>query len=252
MVASGSAPQTLLFRQLFDAETCSFTYLLGDPLTGDAALVDPVLGQQDHDLQLLQELMLNLRFCLETNLHADHISAAGQLLRGGDRLQLGSLWIDVIATPGHTPEYVADRTGETHLLSGDSLLIRGCGRTDFQNGDSGALFDSLQQLLKLPDRMVVYPGHDSQGRRQTSIREERECNPRLVGRSREDFIQLMNHLRLAPPKQIAKAMPANRYLCDLIPGGEHPYERQRQENNGAEKIETTNREIFNDFIWMFF
>jgi glyoxylase-like metal-dependent hydrolase (beta-lactamase superfamily II) len=184
---------------------------------------------------------------------APGIRNADQLLRGGERLQLGSLWIDVIATPGHTPEHVAYRIGETHLLSGDSLLIRGCGRTDFQNGDPGALFDSLHQLLKLPDRMVVYPGHDTQGRCQTSIREERECNPRLVGRSREDFIQLMNNLRLAPPKQIAKALPANRYLGDLIPAGEHQHERelQLQEINAAEKIEAANKEIFNDFIGMF-
>jgi uncharacterized NAD(P)/FAD-binding protein YdhS/glyoxylase-like metal-dependent hydrolase (beta-lactamase superfamily II) len=273
--SSPRTDQPLLFRQLFDPKTSTFTYLLADPRTGDAALVDPVLGYEDRDLQLLQELKLSLRFCLETHLHADHITAAGQLRRrtgcrllvpaapgisnadqllsGGDRLQLGGIWIEVIATPGHTPEHVAYRIGDSHLLSGDSLLIRGCGRTDFQNGNPSDLYDSLQQLLKLPDQMLVYPGHDGKGRCQSTIREERENNPRLVGRSRADFTQLMNNLRLAPPEQIAKALPANLYLGDLLPDVGHQSEREQhqRERNDAEKIEAANKEIINDFIGMF-
>lgn len=274
-LSSPAPEQLLLFRQLFDPETTTFTYLLADPRTGDAALVDPVLGYEDRDLQLLQELKLSLRFCLETHLHADHITSAGQLRRrtgcrllvpaapgishadqllsGGDRLQLGGIWIEVIATPGHTPEHVAYRIGDSHLLSGDCLMIRGCGRTDFQNGNPSDLYDSLQLLLKLPDQMLVYPGHDGKGRCQTTIREERENNPRLVGRSRAEFIQLMNNLRLAPPKQIAQALPANRYLGDLLPDVEHQSEREQhqREMNDAEKIEAVNKEMINDFIGMF-
>jgi sulfur dioxygenase len=141
--------------------------------------VHPVLEQLERDLSLLQDLGLRLNVCLETHLHADHITAAGQLrrrtdcrllvpaaegirgadplLRGDERLQLGGLAIEVIATPGHTAEHMANRIGDSHLFSGDALLIRGCGRTDFQNGDPGQLYDSLQRLLSLPDAMLVYP-----------------------------------------------------------------------------------------------
>jgi len=264
----------LLMRQLFDSETSTFTYLLADPRTGDAALVDPVLGHEDRDLLLLQELKLNLRFCLETHLHADHITSAGQLrrrtgcrlivpaapgvrnadrlLRGGERLPLGTLWIEVIATPGHTPEHVAYRVGDHHLFTGDCLLIRGCGRTDFQNGNASDLYDSLQTLLAFPETMVVYPGHGSKGHCWTTIREEREFNPRFAGRSRESFMQVMASLKLEPPRQIAKALPANQYLGDLLPEGIENRELSvDQELLAAQSIEATNMDIINDYMGMF-
>ena len=263
----------LLIRQLFDSETSTFTYLLADPRTGEAALVDPVLGHEDRDLLLLQELKLTLRFCLETHLHADHITAAGQLrrrtgcrlivpaapgvrnadrlLHGGERLALGTLWIDVIATPGHTPEHVAYRIGD-HLFTGDCLLIRGCGRTDFQNGNASDLYDSLTKLLSLPEDTVVHPGHDSKGRCSTTIREEREFNLRFAGRSRDSFIQVMANLKLAPPKQISKALPANQHLGDLLPEEIENFESSiDQELLAAQSIEAANKDIINDYLGMF-
>lgn len=272
-LVGGVAP--LLLRQLFDAQSCTYTYLIADPASGDAALVDPVLEQLERDLSLLQELGLRLNFCLETHLHADHITAAGQLrrrtgcrlvvpaaeglrsadqlLRGGERLPLGSIAIEAIPTPGHTPEHMAYRIGDSHLFSGDALLIRGCGRTDFQNGDPAQLYDSLQRLLSLPDTMLVYPCHDYQGRSHSSIGEERRLNPKLTGRSREGFIQLMQQQRLAPPKRIAEALPANLHLGDLQPAEQHDRERQvrRLESEQALATEEANREIYNAFLGMF-
>jgi glyoxylase-like metal-dependent hydrolase (beta-lactamase superfamily II) len=261
-------------RQLFDPETFTFTYLLADPRTGDAALLDTVLGHEDRDLLLLQELKLTLRFCLETHLHADHITSACQLRRrtgcslvvpaapgirnadrllyGGEVLTLGTLSVEVIATPGHTPEHVAYRIGDHTLFTGDCLLIRGCGRTDFQNGNASDLYDSLRKLLSMPDSMVVYPGHDSKGRTSTTIVEEREFNPRIAGRSRESFIQLMTNLKLAPAKLISTALPANQYLGDFLPDGERKWERALdQEKQVAHTIEATNKDIINEYLGMF-
>jgi len=271
---AGSAG-TLLLRQLFDAQSCTYTYLIADPVSGEAALVDPVLEQLERDLSLLQDLGLRLNVCLETHLHADHITSAGQLrrrtgcrllvpaaegirgadqlLRGDERLQLGGLAIEVIATPGHTAEHMAYRIGDSHLFSGDALLIRGCGRTDFQNGDPGQLYDSLQRLLGLPDAMLVYPCHDYMGRSHTSIDEERRLNPKLVGRTREAFIQLLQQQQLAPPKRIAEALPANLHLGDLMPAEQHDQERQDREleSEQAQATEEANKEIYNAFLGMF-
>ena len=266
---------SVLLRQLFDAQSSTYTYLIADPASGQAALVDPVLEQLERDITLLQELGLSLSLCLETHLHADHITAAGQLrqrtgcrlvvpaaaglrgadqlLRGQERLPLGAITIEAIATPGHTPEHMAYRIGDAILLSGDALLIRGCGRTDFQNGDPAQLYDSLQRLLSLPEAMLVYPCHDYQGRSHTTIGEERRLNPKLAGRSREAFIQLMQQQRLAPPKRIAEALPANLHLGDLQPVGQHDQERQHRQlqSDQAQATEEANREIYNAFLGMF-
>ena len=139
------------------------------------------------------------------------------------------------------------------MLSGDALLIRGCGRTDFQNGDPAQLYDSLQRLLSLPEAMLVYPCHDYQGRSHTTIGEERRLNPKLAGRSREAFIQLMQQQRLAPPKRIAEALPANLHLGDLQPVGQHDQERQHRQlqSDQAQATEEANREIYNAFLGMF-
>jgi glyoxylase-like metal-dependent hydrolase (beta-lactamase superfamily II) len=242
------APVTpsLLLRQLVDADTNACTHLIAaDAKSGDAALVDPELMQLGRDLSLLQELSLRLRFCLESRLHTSHITGAGllrrrtgclllvpaapgirnadRLLTVGERLELGSLSIEVIAAPGHTPEQMADRLGDSHLFSGDALLIRGCGRTDVADGDAGQLNDSLQRLLALPETKLVLPSHDDSGRSHSSIGEERRHNPKLAVRTRADFIQLMNQESLAPRKRLREAPPANRHLGDLQPSD--PYDR---------------------------
>jgi glyoxylase-like metal-dependent hydrolase (beta-lactamase superfamily II) len=218
------------FRQLFDRETSTYTYLIADG--GEAALVDPVLEQVDRDVQLLTELGLRLRYCLETHIHADHVTGTGRLrertgclgvvpvgaaaacadrfVQDGEELPLGSLTIRAIATLGHTDSHMAYLVNG-HLLTGDSLLIRGCGRTDFQSGDAGALYDAItQKLFALPDETLVYPGHDYRGFTVSTIGEEKRWNPRLAHHSREEFIALMGALQLPDPAKIAMAVPANQ------------------------------------------
>ncbi|GAA6621477.1 FAD/NAD(P)-binding protein [Scytonema sp. NUACC26] len=224
----------MLFRQLFDKESSTYTYLIADPETKEAILVDPVLEQVERDLQVLQELGLTLRYCLETHIHADHITGADKLreLTGclsvvpekaatlgaddytidGAIMELGSVRIQAIATPGHTDSHMAYLVNGTHLLSGDALFIRGCGRTDFQNGDAGLLYDVVtQKLFALPEETLVYPGHDYQGRTVSTIGEEKSWNPRFAGRSRNQFIELMNNLNLPYPKKMLAAVPANQF-----------------------------------------
>ena len=207
----------MLFRQLLDRETWTYTYLVADPQTGEAALVDPVLEQVERDVQLLQELGLTLRYALDTHVHADHITGTGKLreltgclgvvpagaqvtcadrlLQDGEVLQVGAIPIQAIATPGHTDSHLAYLVHHTHLLTGDSLLIRGCGRTDFQGGDAGQLYDSItQKLFTLDDAVWVYPGHDYRGHTVSTIGEEKRWNPRLAGRTREEFIAFMQGL----------------------------------------------------------
>jgi uncharacterized NAD(P)/FAD-binding protein YdhS/glyoxylase-like metal-dependent hydrolase (beta-lactamase superfamily II) len=233
------APSTLLFRQFFDPETSSYTYLIADRQTGDAVLVDAVLEQVDRDLQTLNDLGLTLRYCLETHLHADHITGAGKLrqqtgcqvlvpqntavtkadrsLAGGETLTVGAVVIEAIATPGHTSSHIAYLVNKTHLLTGDALLIRGCGRTDFQGGDAGTLYDVVtQQLFTLPDETLLYPAHDYNGRTVSTIGEEKRLNPRFADRTRQQFITIMNSLNLSYPKKMNQAVPANEYCGDFI------------------------------------
>jgi sulfur dioxygenase len=223
----------MLFRQLLDRETWTYTYLVADPQTGEAALVDPVLEQVKRDVQLLQELGLTLRYALDTHVHADHITGTGKLreltgclgvvpagaqvtcadrlLQDGEVLQVGAIPIQAIATPGHTDSHLAYLVHHTHLLTGDSLLIRGCGRTDFQGGDAGQLYDAItQKLFTLDDAVWVYPGHDYRGHTVSTIGEEKRWNPRLAGRTREEFIAFMQGLHLPNPQKIMEAVPANQ------------------------------------------
>ncbi|MBK7400613.1 MAG: MBL fold metallo-hydrolase [Myxococcales bacterium] len=221
----------LLFRQLFDRESSTYTYLLADTETGDAALVDPVLEQHTRDLALLDELGLRLRFVLETHVHADHVTAAGLLrertgartvasARGapcadqhvghGEVLRLGAHTITALATPGHTDDSLSYAI-DGMVFTGDALLVRGTGRTDFQNGDPRALYRSIHEvLLRLPDDTVVYPGHDYKGFTSSTIGEERRHNPRVAGKTEEEFVALLNGLDLPPPKRLAEAVPRNR------------------------------------------
>lgn len=224
----------MIFRQLLDPTSSTYSYLLADPGTGDAVLIDPVFDQVRRDTALLRELGLHLRMTLETHVHADHVtgawlhqqrlgsqiavSAAGaalgadRMLVDGDRIAIGQRQLQVRATPGHTSgclTYVLD--DQNMAFTGDSLLIRGCGRTDFQQGDPHQLFRSVHgQIFSLPPSCLLYPGHDYRGLTVTSVAEERRFNPRLGGNSNEhDFAVFMTHLGLAHPKLIDIAVPAN-------------------------------------------
>ncbi len=224
----------LIFRQLFDPTSSTYTYLLGDKASGEAVLIDPVFEQLRRDETLLRELGLTLKWTLETHVHADHVtgawllrerqgsrialsadggaSGADRLLRHGDRIAFGARHLQVRATPGHTAgclSYVLD--DESRVFTGDCLMIRGCGRTDFQQGDAAALYRSVHaQLFTLPGNCAVYPGHDYNGLSVSSIEEERRCNPRLGGEVGEgDFAGFMHHLGLPHPKKMDIAVPAN-------------------------------------------
>ena len=222
----------MLFRQLFDSESSTYSYLIADEKSRSAVLVDPVLEQVERDLKLLRELNLTLEFCLETHVHADHVTATSKLreltgchgivpegapvscadrhIRDGETVQLGDVTIKAIATPGHTDSHMAYLVNGDRLLTGDALLIRGCGRTDFQSGSAAALYDSVQQrLYTLPDATLVYPAHDYHGHTVSTLGEEKIWNPRFAGRSREQFIGYMNGLVLPYPKKIMEALPAN-------------------------------------------
>lgn len=224
----------MIFRQLFDPASSTYTYLLGDPLTREALLIDPVFEQARRDAALLRELELRLCWTVDTHVHADHVSAAwllrertgsrialaaasgaegaDRLLRAGDRIAFGARHLEVRATPGHTDgclSYVLD--DRSLAFTGDALLIRGCGRTDFQQGSAERLYRSVhEQLLSLPDGCLLYPAHDYRGCTVTSVAEERRWNPRFGGHSSlGDFVGYMSHLGLPHPRLIDVAVPAN-------------------------------------------
>jgi sulfur dioxygenase len=222
----------MLFRQLFDPESSTYTYLIAESNTKEAILVDPVIEQVDRDLKLLQELGFTLRYCLETHIHADHItgtdklraktgclgivpenahaSCADRYIQDGEILALGTIKIQAIATPGHTDSHMAYLVNNDRVLTGDALFIRGCGRTDFQSGDAATLYNSVtQRLFTLPDSTLIYPAHDYRGHTVSTIGEEKRWNPRFANRSRESFIELMQNLNLPDPKKMMEAVPAN-------------------------------------------
>jgi len=221
-------------HQLFDPVSSTFTYVLVDPVTREAAMIDAVDSQYDAYSRLLESERLKLKLVLETHTHADHITAAGELrnrtgaraaaplscgiiaadlqLVDGEELRVGGETIRALATPGHTAGSMSYLWRDC-VFTGDSLLIGGCGRTDFQSGDAGALYDSItRQLYALPDATIVYPAHDYNGRTSTTIGEQKRSNKRIAGRSRDEFVRLMAELRLPPPRLIDVAVPANRRL----------------------------------------
>jgi glyoxylase-like metal-dependent hydrolase (beta-lactamase superfamily II)/rhodanese-related sulfurtransferase len=224
----------LVFRQLFDPTSSTYTYLLGDPAAHEAVLIDPVFENAGRDAALLRELGLRLVATLETHVHADHVTGAwllqqrcgsrillgaragaegaDQTLAHGDRIHFGSRWLEVRATPGHTNGCLTYVLDDQHMaFTGDALLIRGCGRTDFQQGSAHELFHAVrEQILTLPPECLLYPAHDYRGLTVTSVAEELRFNPRLGGEANEeDFSGYMENLGLPHPKLIDIAVPAN-------------------------------------------
>lgn len=220
----------MMFKQLFDTTSSTYTYLLAAD-SGEAILIDPVYEQVERDLALLQEHNLKLVWVLDTHVHADHVTGANALkaatgaqsavgdgcnasgfdhqLHDGDEMRFGDEVIRVVGTPGHTYGSVS-YAWRDRVFTGDALLIGGCGRTDFQAGDANTLFHSItDKLFALADETLVYPGHDYNGRRVSSIGEEKALNPRLAGKSKEEFVAIMDGLNLPMPRLINVAVPAN-------------------------------------------
>lgn len=226
----------MLFRQLFDTESSTYTYLLGDPASGDAVLIDPVKAMLPSYLQLLRELGLRLVAALDTHVHADHITALGELREAtgapswmgeqaaaacvsrrfgeGSEIIFGPYRLRALYTPGHTDDsycFLLEAEGRRYAFTGDTLLIRGTGRTDFQNGSARDQYRSLfRKLLLLPDDTLVYPGHDYKGWTVSTIAEEKAWNPRLQVADEAAYIELMANLKLPNPRLMDIAVPANR------------------------------------------
>jgi sulfur dioxygenase len=224
----------MLFRQLFDSVSSTYTYIIASRHGGEALIIDPVLEKVDRYLQLVRELDLSLVKAVDTHLHADHITGLGALrdrthcvtvmgehsradivsmrVAEGERIEIEGVSLDVLYTPGHTDDsysFVMD----DRVFTGDTLLIRGTGRTDFQNGDARAQYDSIfGKLLKLPSETFVYPAHDYKGDTVSTIGEEKRFNPRLQVGSVDEYIELMGNLRLANPKMMDVAVPANMHI----------------------------------------
>ncbi|MEB3242034.1 MAG: rhodanese-like domain-containing protein [Cyanobacteriota bacterium] len=233
-LAAAAGGGALLFRQLFDAPTGTFTYLLADVPSRQAVVIDPVFEQHERDLSLIRELGLELVASLDTHAHADHVTGSWLLhastgcaiglaaaaradnvtlpLQHGDHVPFGQRWLEVRATPGHTDgclTFVLD--DHAMAFTGDALLVRGCGRCDFQQGDAHTLWASItQQIFTLPEHCQLYPGHDYTGRAASSVAEEKRFNARLGGGANErDFVGHMENLRLPHPGRIAEALPGN-------------------------------------------
>jgi len=231
-----NSSEGLIFRQLFDKESSTYTYLLADSKTKKAVIIDSVKEQLDRDLQLIRELELELTFAIETHIHADHVTGSGLLrqktgckiglsekaeiptadlhFKDGDVISFGSQSLKVLATPGHTNTCVTYVTNQENMaFTGDALFVRGCGRTDFQNGSSEELWLSVHnKVFKLPGECLVYPAHDYKGHTVTSVGEESVHNPRLgsaVGATLESFKKLMAGLNLPMPAKLNIAVPAN-------------------------------------------
>jgi sulfur dioxygenase len=224
----------MIFRQLFDSTSGTYTYLLASRHGGEALIIDPVLERIDRYLQLVHELDLRLVKAVDTHLHADHITGLGALrdrtqcitvmgenskadvvsmrVAEGDRVEIEGLLLDVLFTPGHTDDSYSF-LWDGRVFTGDTLLIRGTGRTDFQNGDPRAQYDSIfNKLLRLPDETLVYPAHDYKGETVSTIGEEKLFNPRLKVKSIDEYVDLMNNLNLPNPKMMDVAVPANMHV----------------------------------------
>jgi glyoxylase-like metal-dependent hydrolase (beta-lactamase superfamily II)/rhodanese-related sulfurtransferase len=247
----------MFLRQLIESKTSTFTYLLADEESGDAVIIDPVRETLARDTNLIRELGFRLLYSLDTHVHADHVTAASELRKQcgattvaprqggpacadhpvshGDRIRFGKHELEVRATPGHTEgcvSYVLD--GGKAVFTGDSLMIRACGRTDFQSGNPRTLYRSIhEQLYSLPDDTIVYPGHDYQGRTSSTIGEEKKFNARIaMGRTEDEFAKIMSELNLDMPAKILDAVPANQHCGEIQPS---PFEVR----SGAAAAEVT-------------
>ena len=227
----------MIFRQLFEPVSSTYTYLLACEETGQAALIDPVLETVERDLDLIRDRGLTLACTVETHIHADHVTGAGRLraltgskagfpalsgadcvdftISEGSPIAIGALQLRPLYTPGHTDDhhsYVVESNGTTRVFTGDALLIDGCGRTDFQNGNSATLYGSVHsKIFALGDEVLVYPAHDYNQRQVSSVGQERARNPRLGGgKTVNEFVAIMAELNLPRPKKMDVAVPANR------------------------------------------
>lgn len=237
---------SFVFQQLFESSTSTYTYILGDDLSFEAIIIDPVLETVDRDLKLISEMGLKLKYILDTHVHADHITGSGLLrertgaqiaisaeanlnsanihLQDGDELRFGRYHLKALSTPGHTNGCMSFYC-EGRVFTGDSLMIRSAGRTDFQQGSSDLLYQSItQKLFSLPDETLVYPGHDYRGMTASSIALEKRFNTRVGnGRSLDEFKLTMSELKLSNPKRIHESVPANM-MCGVPPNPQvfHP------------------------------
>jgi sulfur dioxygenase len=232
-----TASSDFVFRQLFEHKSYTYTYLLADKNTKEAVLIDPVIDTVGRDVKLVQDLGLKLLYALNTHVHADHITGTGRLkahlstcksviaevstaeadvkIKHGDTIKFGKFTLEVRSTPGHTDGCITYVWMEKGMaFTGDALLIRGCGRTDFQQGDPRKLYESVhKQILSLPDNFLLYPAHDYTGQTVTTVQEEKKFNPRLT-KPVDTFVDIMKTLNLPYPKQIDVALPANM-VCGL-------------------------------------
>jgi sulfur dioxygenase len=229
----------IIFRQLFEPISSTYTYLLGCESTGQAVLIDPAFPTWERDLEVIQRLGLRLTFTLETHIHADHITSASKLkqmvgskiagpsldklrctdvpVKEGVRFRVGSISIDPLHTPGHTDNHFSYFVGD-RIFTGDALLIDGCGRTDLQSGNAETLYRTItEKLFTFPADTLVFPAHDYQGRRVSTIEQEKMRNPKIGSqRSIEEFVRIMHGTKLAYPRFMDYAVPANR-ACGICP-----------------------------------
>ncbi|XP_022118491.1 persulfide dioxygenase ETHE1, mitochondrial isoform X2 [Pieris rapae] len=237
-MASMERNHNFFFRQLFDHESSTYTYLLGDTTNKEAVLIDPVYEHAERDANLIKELGFKLVYAMNTHMHADHITGTGKLksllpgtksvigkgsgaqadiyLKDGDVVHFGSHQLWAAATPGHTNgcfTYISHE--QCMAFTGDALLIRGCGRTDFQEGSSETLYKSVHsRIFTLPDHFILYPAHDYKGLTSTTVGEEKKYNPRLT-KPLEEFVKIMENLNLPYPKKIDESLPANK-VCGVF------------------------------------
>ena len=230
---------SLIFRPLFEKESSTYTYLLADSITKEAIIIDAVAETQQRDIGLIEELALDLRYIIETHVHADHITSscplkqkftnakivlgesnpvacADILIKDGENLEFGNYRIKAMSTPGHTDGCMSYVVGDK-VFTGDALLIRSCGRCDFQGGSAEKLFDSISRLFTLPDETYVYPAHDYGGRTVSSIWEEKAFNEMIGGGvDKAEFVRRVNAMELSLPAKIHVAVPANQVCGSKI------------------------------------
>lgn len=231
------ANKEFIFRQLFDNRTYTYTYLLADLQSKEAVMIDPVLELVDRDCFLVKDLGLNLTYAINTHVHADHVTGTGEIkkriptcksviaepkaaadvhIKHGDQIKFGKYQLECRATPGHTDGCMTYVWHDKNMaFTGDALLIRGCGRTDFQQGNSKTLYESVHnQILSLPQDFLLYPAHDYTGQTVTTVMEEKDHNPRLT-KPLDQFVKIMEELNLPYPKEIDRALPANM-VCGVF------------------------------------